>query len=137
MSSLSDDYFTKTASRTAPCPQGVNGLVFIPFLVKYTAMVVFDKKGKLGWREIQDSATLVSQALVTYHNNIFLQERLLMPIVVGERQIVFPDSQKNELNDIINCERRSAQVMRVVSVLVDRPMRHCLVGMICCNWQMY
>ena len=119
MSSLSDDYFTKTASRTAPCPQGVNGLVFIPFLVKYTAMVVFDKKGKLGWREIQDSATLVSQALVTYHNNIFLQERLLMPIVVGERQIVFPDSQKNELNDIINCERRSAQVMRVVSVLVD------------------
>ena len=29
------------------------------------------------------------------------------------------DSQKNELNDIINCERRSAQVMRVVSVLAD------------------
>ena len=106
MSSLSDDYFTGTASKIAPCPQEVNGLVFIPFLVKYAAMVVFDKKGELGWSEIQDSATLVSQALVTYHNNIFLQERLLMPIVVGERQIVFPDSQKIELNDIINCERR-------------------------------
>ena len=108
MSSLSDDYFTGTASKIAPCPQEVNGLVFIPFLVKYTAMIVFDKKGELGWREIQDSATLVSQALVTYHNNIFLQEKLLMPIGVEERQIAFPNSQKSQFNDIINCENKSA-----------------------------
>ena len=134
MSSFSDDCFTQTD----PYPQVVNGLVIIPFLVKYIAMVVFDKKGHPGQREIQDSVTPVSEALWTYQNNLFLQEKLLLPIQEGERQMVFPNSENSQFNDIINCEKKSAQVMRIVSRFwATWPMKHCLVGTICCNWLMY
>ena len=115
ISSFTADFLTETA----PCPLGVNGLTVIPFLVKCISMAVFEKKGDPGWIDIQDSMIAVSRALLTFHNNVFLQEKMLVSISDQEREMVFPNSEICQFTEIIKCEKQSATVMRVVSLLGD------------------
>ena len=47
-------------------------------------MAVYEKKDKPGWIEIQDFMVLVSLALVTFHNNVLQQEKILQSVCVEE-----------------------------------------------------
>ena len=58
----------------------MNGLTIIPFLVKCISMAVYEKKGEPGWIEIQNFMGLVSLALVTFHNDVLQQEKILQAI---------------------------------------------------------
>ena len=83
-------------------------------------MAVFEKKGEPGWIEIQDIMVRVSLALVTYHNDILQQEKIMQPVTTEEWEMLFPDDYDNlQFNDIIRCDQRFATVMRVVLILGD------------------
>ena len=83
-------------------------------------MAVFEKKGEPGWVEIQNIMVPVSLALVTYHNNILQQEKIMLPVTDEEKEMIFPDGCVNiRFTDIIRCDERFATVMRVVSILGD------------------
>ena len=43
-------------------------------------MAVYEKKGEPGWIEIQNFMGLVSLALVTFHNDVLQQEKILQAI---------------------------------------------------------
>ena len=83
-------------------------------------MAVFEKKGEPGWVDIQNIMVPVSLALVTFHNNILQQEKIMLRVTDQEKGIIFPDGCVNiRFTDIIGCNERFATVMRVVSLLGD------------------
>ena len=49
-------------------------------------MAVFEKKGEPGWAEIQNIMVPVSLALVTFHNNILQQEKIMLPVTDEEKK---------------------------------------------------
>ena len=84
-------------------------------------MAVYEKKGEPGWIEIQDFMSLVSLALVTFHNDVLQQEKIMQSICDEEWKMIFPALDVTQRNDtsIIKCESRFATVMRVVLILAD------------------
>ena len=83
-------------------------------------MAVYEKKGEPGWIEIQNFMGLVSLALVTFHNDVLQQEKILQAICDEEWKMIFPDSDNTQhKGSIIKCESRYATVMRVVLILAD------------------
>ena len=49
-------------------------------------MAVFEKKGEPGWVDIQNIMVPVSLALVTFHNNILQQEKIMLRVTDQEKE---------------------------------------------------
>ena len=98
----------------------MNGLTIIPFLVKSISMAVYEKKGEPGWIEIQEFMGLVSSALVTFHNDVLQQEKIMQSICDEEWKMISPALDNTQHKDsIIKCVSQFATVMRVVLILAD------------------